>query len=59
MDTIDKALFVLWYTEHKILNTPKEIIINEVVELAKRYADDGSAKLLNGIMHKMLSGESS
>jgi len=55
MDTIDKALFVLWYAEHKVLNTPKEIIINEIVELAKRYADDGSAKLLNGILHKMLS----
>lgn len=54
MDVIDKALFVLWYAEHKVLNTPKEIIINEVVELAKRYADDGSAKLLNGIMHKMI-----
>lgn len=54
MDTIDKALFVLGYAEHKVLNTPKEIIINEVVELAKRYADDGSAKLLNGIMHKMI-----
>lgn len=54
MDTIDKALFVLWYAEYKVLNTPKEIIINEVVELAKRYADDGSAKLLNGILHKMI-----
>jgi len=57
MDMIDKALFLLGYVEYKVLKTPKEIIINELVELAKRYADDGSAKLVNAIMHKMLSGE--
>nr|MBR6100116.1 hypothetical protein [bacterium] len=26
--------------EFKVLSTPKEVIINEMVELAKRYADD-------------------
>jgi transcription termination factor NusB len=30
------------------------VLLNEVVELAKRYADDGAAKLLNGILHKIL-----
>jgi transcription termination factor NusB len=54
MDTIDKALFLLGYAEFKVLWTPKEIIINELVELAKRYADDGAAKLVNAIMHKVL-----
>lgn len=54
MDLIDQALFVLWYAEHKKLATPKEILINELVELAKRYADEWSAKLVNGIMHKVV-----
>ncbi|NCO98026.1 hypothetical protein GW864_02505, partial [bacterium] len=33
----------------------KEILINEMIELAKRYSDDGSPKLLNGIMHKIVN----
>lgn len=55
MDTMDKALFTLWYIEYKEFQTPKEVILNELVELAKRYADPGSAKLINGIMHKILA----
>ena len=55
MDMIDKSLFLLGYAEYKVLQTPKEVIINELVELAKRYADDGSAKLVNAIMHKVLT----
>jgi len=52
---MEQALFVLWYAEWKVFETPKEILLNELVELSKRYADDGSAKLLNGIMHKIFA----
>ena len=55
MDLIDQALFVLWYAEHSIFHTPKEILLNELIELAKRYADDGSTKLINAIMHKIVN----
>lgn len=55
MDTIDQTLFILGYTERKELQTPKEILINELIELAKRYSDDGAPKLLNGIMHKIVN----
>lgn len=54
MDLIDQALFVLWYAEHTVFHTPKEILLNELIELAKRYADDGSTKLINAIMHKII-----
>lgn len=37
------------------LKTPKEIVLNEMIELAKRYGDDQSPKLLNGIGHKVLT----
>lgn len=57
MDTIDKALFHLGYIEDKILGTPKEILLNELIEISKRYADDGSSKLINGIMHYVLLKE--
>ncbi len=55
MNTMNQALFVLWYTERKVLETPKEILLNELIELAKRYDDEWSPKLLNGIMHKVFN----
>lgn len=55
MDTIDQALFLMGYAEWKTLDTPKEVILNELVEISKRYADEWSTKLINGIMHKILS----
>jgi N utilization substance protein B len=55
MDIMDQAIFLLGYTENKVLETPKEILINEMVEIAKRYSDDGASKLINGIMHKFLN----
>lgn len=54
MDIIDRSLFILWYAERKALKTPKEVIINELIEIAKRYSDEWSPKLLNGIMHKII-----
>ena len=59
MDTIDQALFLLGYIEFKELGTVKEIMINELIEIAKRYCDDGAPKLLNGIMHKIMNEEAS
>lgn len=55
MDIIDQAIFLLGYVERKVVKTPKEVLLNELVELAKRYADDGSGKLINWIMHKVFS----
>ncbi|MFZ2150690.1 MAG: transcription antitermination protein NusB [Candidatus Absconditicoccaceae bacterium] len=55
MDVIDQALFILGYVERKELDTPKEVVLNELVELAKRYCDEGSPKLINGIMHNIIS----
>jgi N utilization substance protein B len=55
MDVVDQAIFLLGYTEHITLATPKEILLNEMIELAKRYSDDGAPKLINGIMDKIIS----
>ncbi len=55
MNTMNQTLFVLWYIERKVLETPKEVLLNELIELAKRYDDDWSPKLLNGIMHKVFN----
>lgn len=55
MDLIDRVIFLLGYTEYKSIKTPKEIIMNEMVELAKKYWDEGTPKLVNGILHKIIT----
>lgn len=55
MDIMDRVVFVLGYIEYVRLKTPKEVVLNEMIELAKRYGDDASGKLVNGIWHKLLS----
>lgn len=54
MDLMDRVLFVLGYAEYSLLKTPKEVLLNEMIELAKRYGDDSSPKLVNGIGHHMI-----
>lgn len=55
MNTMNQSLFILGYVERKVLDTPKEILLNELVELAKRYDDEWSPKLINWIMHKIFN----
>lgn len=57
MDPLDQSLLLLWYIEYKVFWTPKELIINEMVELAKRYGDDWSPKLINWILHWLITEE--
>lgn len=59
MDIVDQAIFLLWYTEYELFQTPKEILINEMIELCKRYSDAGSPKLVNGIFDKYLNKKKS
>lgn len=55
MNTMNQTIFILGYVEWKVLETPKEILLNELIELAKRYDDEWSPKLINGIMHKIVN----
>lgn len=55
MNAIDQSLLHLWYTEYVSLHTPYKIIIDQMVEIAKRYSAPSSAKLINGILHALLS----
>lgn len=55
MDVMDRVIFVLGYIERKEVKTPREVVLNEMIELGKRYGDEASPKLINGIAHKILS----
>lgn len=54
MESMKKAIFTLWYTEHKVLGTDTKVIINEMVELAKRFSGTDTFKLVNSILHHVL-----
>lgn len=42
------AIYELLYTE-----TPEIVVINEAVELAKKYSDDEVRKMINGVLDKI------
>ena len=54
MDPMDQALLLAWGMEYIAHQTPREVLINEMIEIAKRYGDETSPKLINGIGHKMI-----
>ncbi len=46
------ALYELKYTD-----TPFEVVINEAVELAKKYSDDAVRKMINAVLDKVVKEE--
>ena len=38
-------------------DTPKVVVINEAVELAKKYSDDKVVKLINAVLDKIRDNE--
>lgn len=57
LEAIKKAIFMLGYTEWKMLGTDDKVIINEMIELAKRFGGTDVYKLVNGVFHELLVGE--
>lgn len=43
------ALYEIMYTD-----TPKIVVINEAVELAKKYSDDAVRKMVNAVLDKVI-----
>lgn len=54
MDPMDQAIFLTGVIEYTVHHTPRQIILNEMIEICKRYGDEWSAKLINGIGHKVI-----
>ena len=49
---VDLALIYLAMAELKCLNTPKAVVINEILEIAKKYSTEQSQKFINGVLAK-------
>ncbi len=50
MGLIEKTILRMAIAEMFYIKTPYQIVINEAVEIAKRYASDSIAKFVNGIL---------
>ncbi|MBR4177730.1 MAG: transcription antitermination factor NusB [Bacilli bacterium] len=53
----DKAILRLGTYELMYYDTPKIVVINEAVELAKKYSDDKVVKLINAVLDKIRDNE--
>lgn len=53
----DRAILRLSTYEMLYYNTPNVVIINEAVELAKKYSDDKVVKLINAVLDKIRDNE--
>lgn len=50
---IEQAIFMISFQEILVVKTPKQVVINEAVTLAKKYCDDNSYKLINGVLDRI------
>ena len=53
INKVDLAILRLIVFESREKKTPKKVLINEAVELAKEFGSDGSPKLVNGVLGKL------
>lgn len=53
----DKAILRLAAYEMMHYDTPKVVVINEALELAKKYSDDKIVKLINAVLDKIRDNE--
>jgi N utilization substance protein B len=57
VNKIDLAILRLSMFESKHKKTPKKVLLNEAVELAKEFGSDGSSKFVNGALARLLLDE--
>ena len=56
--TIDRAILRLAIHEMSSSDTPTKVVLNEAVELAKKFSSEGSGAFVNGVLdsvHKSLT----
>ncbi len=59
IDRLDKsaaAIMRMALYELKYTDTPEIVVINEAVELSKKYSDDAVRKIINAVLDKYIKG---
>lgn len=54
IDKTGVAILKMAIYELKYTDTPHIVVINEAVELAKKYSDDSVRKIINAVLDKMI-----
>lgn len=54
LNTVAQAIFYLALSENYIKETPKKVIINESVAIAKKYIPNDDFKYINAVLDKVL-----
>ncbi len=57
LGAVERSILRIGVLELETVSVPKEVAINEAVELAKRYASDDAARLVNGILGRIAREE--
>ncbi|MCI9040583.1 transcription antitermination factor NusB [Dubosiella newyorkensis] len=53
LSLIEQAILLVSAQEILALDTPKPVVINEAITIAKKYCDDDSYKMINGILDQL------
>lgn len=57
MNLVDKNLLRTALFELRFTDTPINVVLNEVIEIAKRYSTDDSPKFINGLLGNYVKDE--
>lgn len=55
IDSTGRAILRMGIYEIKYMDTPDIVVINEDVELAKKYSDDSVRKMINAVLDKLIN----
>lgn len=56
LNRVIQAILITAYTERNVINeTDKKVIINEYIELSKKYGDANDYRLVNSVLDKVLN----
>lgn len=55
LDAEGKAILRMSVYELKYMDTPDLVVINEAVEIAKKYSDDAVRKMINAVLDKIVN----
>ena len=53
LSVLEQAILLMACQEILVNQTPKAVVIDEAVGLAKKYCDDDSYKLINGVLDRL------
>ena len=55
LDLTGASILRMAIYEIKYMDTPKVVVINEAIDLAKKYSDDNVRKMINAVLDKIVN----